>query len=341
LNEEVQKGVYDELIQQSRKLLESLDEGAHVREVALILNARHGLRLVERFGCPVSVELHTDVADNCEATIAYTRRLHAICPDRFIVKVPLTPAGLIATRALRGAGIPVNLTLGFSARQNYVATALASPSYVNVFLGRLNSFIADNQLGDGQWVGEKTTLASQHEVQVFTLALPQTETRQIAASIRDPAQLSHLAGVDVMTIPPKVAEEAQRTLDGEWESRREEQYAVSLTPEADAEAIRLDTLWSVRDETRKCIEQLILHPPKTAGELIQAMHDNGTKDLFPQLTEEELARVAANGKIPKYCDWGDKIMRQEVAIDSLMTCAGIAHFAKSQAALDERVRKHL
>ena len=129
--------------------------------MAFILNATHGLRLVERFDAHVSVEEHTDLAHDLEQSVEYARRYYAICPERFYVKIPFTPAGLLATRRVRQEGIPVNHTLGFSARQNYVITRLALPTFVNVFLGRLNSFIADNGLGSGDYVGEKATLASQ------------------------------------------------------------------------------------------------------------------------------------------------------------------------------------
>ena len=148
LNREIQVGDFDDLVPSARDLVSETTDQAMVREIAFILNVRHALRLVEHFSCDVSVELHTDLADDTEATLAYARRCHQICPEFFIVKVPLTPAGLIAIRQLRDEDVRVNCTLGFSARQNYVATALSRPSFVNVFLGRLNSYVADNHLGE-------------------------------------------------------------------------------------------------------------------------------------------------------------------------------------------------
>ena len=52
-------------------------------------------------------------------------------------------------RELSAEGLPINHTLGFSARQNYVIARIGRPRYVNVFLGRLGSFVATNELGDG------------------------------------------------------------------------------------------------------------------------------------------------------------------------------------------------
>lgn len=218
LNTEVQKGIYDDLIQKAVGVLTGLDIQTQIIEIAFILNARHGLRLAQRFGGSVSVELHTILAHDIERSVSYGQRYYEICPEHFIIKVPLTPSGLIAMRRLREDGIPVNFTLGFSARHNFVATAFGAPSYVNVFLGRLNSYIADQQLGDGKLVGEKAVLASQRVVKELSQN-NREPTLQIAASLRTADQLPYLAGIDVFTIPVNVAAAAKQELSGEWKSK--------------------------------------------------------------------------------------------------------------------------
>lgn len=339
LNDQVQSGVYDDLIVQADRMVQELPLSQRVREIAFVLNARHGLRLVQRFGCRVSVELHTDFAFDCPATIANARRLHDICPDKFVVKVPFTPPGIIATGVLRQEEIPVNMTLGFSARQNYLATALANPSFVNVFLGRLNAYVADNQLGDGRLVGEKATLASQREVSIFARALPESQTRQIAASLRDAEQVELLAGVDVITMPPPVAQQVRQQPPPSWSSRRNEEYEIAEAPDASDETVRLDTLWSVSSEVQKLVEKMILEPPETPEQLCQAALQQGVTDLFPQLSREEFAKLASEDKIPRHTHWHEKMMQGELAIDSLLTLAGLVHFARSQQALDERIER--
>jgi len=341
LNREVQRGLYDDLVAQADQLLNDLPTAQRVAEIALILNARHALRLVERFGCQVSVALHTDLAFDEEGTLAHARRLHEICPENFVVKVPWTPSGLIATRQLRQEGIRVNLTLGFSARQNYVATALANPSYVNVFLGRLGAYVANNHLGDGQFVGEKATLASQREVSVFARGLPQSETQQIAASIRDPLQVELLAGVDVITMPPDIAQRAGENPAQVWRSRLNEEYEVTLAADINKEALRLDKLWSIPAQLRKLVEQMILRPPSTAEELTATAGEYAFSDLFWSISEEDFAVLAADGKIPQHARWGDRILRDETAIDSLLTGAGLAAFSHSQSELDQRIRQQI
>ena len=71
LNKEVQKGIYDQVIREAGELLKDLDTETRVVEVAFILNALHGLRLVKSFKAKVSVELHTATAHDAEAAAAY------------------------------------------------------------------------------------------------------------------------------------------------------------------------------------------------------------------------------------------------------------------------------
>lgn len=339
LNKEVQKGLYDQLIRESGKLLGGLDSRTRVLEIAFLLNAHHGLRLAQRFGAAgakVSVELHTDLADDVERSLAYGRRYYAICPQHFIIKVPLTPSGLITTRRLRAEGVPVNFTLGFSARHNFLATAFAAPSYVNVFLGRLNAYIADNQLGDGRLIGEKTLLASQRAVR--EVGAP---TKQIAASLRGPGQLADCAGVDVYTIPTAVAAEAVKTLQPTFSTMVEKRYRIALAEGIDDESLRLHTLWAIEPADRQLAASLSAKPPATAVELVERAHACGAGDLFPRLSEADNARINTDGKIPKHPAWERRIARGELAIDTLLNHAGLASFSQDQAALDARIAKFL
>ena len=337
LNKEVQKGIYDSVISEAGALLADLDRETRVIEVAFILNALHGLRLVGDFRATVSVELHTATAHDARAAVEYGRRFAAISPEHFVVKVPLTPEGLIATRTLRSEGIPVNFTLGFSARQNHVAAAFAFPSYVNVFLGRLNSYVSDNHLGDGLLVGERATLASQREVKALS-ARPGRQTLQIAASIRDGLQVEALAGVDVMTIPTAAAADARARLSGTWSSRLGKAYQTRLADGVEEKKVRLSTLWDVTDREKDLARSLDSSPPRTGEELVERARKAGVTDLFPQMSADDLDRISREGKIPKHASWAERVASGTAAIDSLLNLAGLASFTADQAALDNRVR---
>jgi len=337
LNAEVQKGIYDDFIAEANKVLSDLSIDERVLEIAFILNARHGLRLVQKFGGLVSVELHTDLADDLDATVHYGLRYNEICPDHFIVKVPLTATGLLGARKLRERGVPINFTLEFSARQNALVTMVAKPSYCNVFLGRLNSYVAGNDLGDGNYVGEKATIASQNIVHTLGAANKEP-TKQIAASLRSAEQLGHLAGIDVFTMPTKVAHEGHEHLPPEFSSKTDERYTVTLAPGVKAEDVRIDKLWDVPQEVLDLGRSLNENTPRDGEELVVRARQMGCADMFPDLSDEDYNYLSSEGKIPKHSRWASRIKSGKLAIDTLLNIAGLASFAADQAELDSRVR---
>ena len=342
LNREVQAGAYDTLVPEAAALLAEakLPERERLLELAFILNAYHGLKLVETFDAFVSVEEHTDLAHDLDAAVTTARRYHAICPERFIVKLPFTPAGLLATRTLSAEGIPVNHTLGFSARQNYVIARIGKPAYVNVFMGRLNAFVADNALGDGESVGERAVMASQHAVRQLREA-GKAPTRQIAASIRDDHQLLHVLGVDVLTIPIKPAKvflwpgfDADKFIDYTTTD-----YQPTFADGVDPSAARLETLWDIDDTLVACVDALEAEnlDAFTPTDLVAFFADNSCGDVLPAWTAEQVATSAAEGKIPKLTNWADALAAKQIGLDALMNLAGLNAFTADQQAMDDRV----
>lgn len=337
LNKEVQKGIYDEFIAKADAILSDLTVDQRVMEIAFILNARHGLRLVQEFGGKVSVELHTDLADDLDGILHYGRRFHEISPDHFIVKVPLTATGLLGARRLREEGIPVNFTLEFSARQNALVTMVAKPNYCNVFLGRLNSYVAGNNLGDGNWVGEKTTIASQRIVTKLGQSYKEP-TKQIAASLRSADQLEHLAGIDVFTMPTKVARDGRAELQGAFSSKVKEEYEVTLGPGIKAENVQIEKVWDVPEALLELGESLDKDPPNDGEELVVRARKMHCGDMFPDLSDEDYNHLSSEGKIPKHSRWEPRIAAGKLAVDTLLNIAGLASFAADQAELDSRIR---
>jgi transaldolase len=334
LNNEIQKGIYDIFISEAKHIVYELPLEAKIKEIAFMLNARHGLRLASKFGGFVSVELHTDTAHDIKAIEYYGKRYHEICPDQFIVKVPYTAEGLIGARRLREAGIRVNFTLEFSARQNVIVTRSAQPDYVNVFLGRVGGFMTDNKLGDGSGAGEMAVISSQNWVTAFS-AQNDKQTKLIAASLRHHNQLELLAGTDVFTIPPKIASAGLKTLTGKFSMRTHENYDVSIFPSArDA---RIEKFWEVDDKVLNLSQRLNQKMPATGPELIRIAHEEGCEDMFPQLSKEEKVTIAGDGKIPVFSKWQKKIADGKIAPDTLLTLAGLASFTADQAMLDQRI----
>jgi len=346
LNKEVQKGLYDDLVGEAaaalREIAPGVDERDLLLEIAFVLNARHGLRLVERFDSYVSVELHTDLAHDVVASVAYGKRLYAVCPERFIVKVPLTPAGLLAARRLREDRVPVNFTLGFSARQNYLASLLAQPNYVNVFMGRLNAFVADYGLGSGENIGEKATLATQRTVNGLRSA-GRPASLLIGASMRKGAQVAALAGLDVFTMPTKVAQEYRENPAAEVESRVNDDPEVPLEAGVSLDDFYGASLWEVSGGFKGAVEGLLNLPvDKLTPEAITThLEQNGHGDIFPAWTEAEVEQAAKDGKIPVYDTWKEQLREKRIGLDALMNLSALQSFASDQSALDARVKSLL
>jgi transaldolase len=343
LNKEVQKGTYDDLVakaaEELRGAVPGIDDATLVREIAFVLNARHGLRLVETFDAFVSVEEHTDLAHDVEAAVGYARRYHAICPRRFFVKIPLTAEGLLAARRLAAEDVPVNLTLGFSARQNALVTAFARPAFCNVFLGRLNQVVAVNDLGDGALVGERATVASQRAVAALRDPFD-AATRQIAASIRSGEQVRDLLGVDVLTIPPAAADEFRRLgLDpADLERTTERQYEPRWAEGVDPEVAGLAGLWDVPDGAEDALHKLVNADHAEARPLLGHLAELGLGAALPAWSEANVERAAAVGKIPALADWRGRLESGEIGLDALMNLHGLRSFAADQEAMDDRIR---
>lgn len=342
LNTEVQKGQYDGLVCETARRLRqaspSMSPDELRLEIAFVLNAVHGLRLVQRFGARVSVELHTDLAHDVERSVDYARRYHAIAPDRFLVKIPLTPAGYFAARQLAREGVGVNFTLGFSARQNLLAAVLARPAYVNVFMGRLNAFVTDHGLGDGRNVGERATFATQREIR-GARARGETATLLIGASMRDADQVMILAGVDVFTMPPKVAEAYTARGVTQVQPERNADGAMAWAAGVTERTLGAQTLWEVTEQDRELIRRAITELDERSGpeQLVALALASGRADLFPPWSLEDRAVLRREGKIPSWPRWREALGAGRIGLDALMSAAGLMSFVEDQATLDHRI----
>ena len=137
---------------------------------------------------PVSAEV---TATETQAMLAEARLLAQVA-ENVVVKVPLTPDGLKACRALTDEGTQVNVTLCFSAAQAILA-AKAGARYVSPFIGRLDDIGADGLALIGEIV------------QIYD-AYPDFTTEVLVASVRNSAHVVEAAkmGAHVATLPPAI-----------------------------------------------------------------------------------------------------------------------------------------
>ena len=111
--------------------------------------------------------------------------------DNIAIKVPLTPAGLKACKALSDDGSMVNVTLCFSPAQALLA-AKAGATFISPFVGRLDD-IGQNGM---ELIADIRQIYDQYDF----------STEILVASVRHPMHIVEAAkiGADVMTAPPKI-----------------------------------------------------------------------------------------------------------------------------------------
>jgi transaldolase len=111
-----------------------------------------------------------------------------------VVKVPMTPAGIAATRQLTREGIRVNMTLVFSPTQALLA-AKAGATYISVFVGRVDDVSSE---------GIRTIEDAVQIVENYGF-----DSEVLVASIRHPMHVVEAArlGAHIATMPFKVMEQ--------------------------------------------------------------------------------------------------------------------------------------
>lgn len=133
---------------------------------------------------PVSAEV---AALEFDGMVEEGQRLAEIAAN-VVVKLPLTLAGLKATKYFQSVGIKTNVTLCFSANQALLA-AKAGATYISPFVGRLD----DINLDGVQLIQQTRTIYDNYGF----------GTQILAASVRTPNHLTEVAlvGADVATMP--------------------------------------------------------------------------------------------------------------------------------------------
>ena len=137
---------------------------------------------------PVSAEV---AATDYNGMMREAAVLRAIAAN-VTVKVPLTPDGLRACRALTSDGVMVNVTLCFSAGQALLA-AKAGATFISPFVGRLDDIGHDGM----ELIADIVQIYDNYEA---------LKTEVLVASVRSPLHVIAAAkmGAHVATLPPSV-----------------------------------------------------------------------------------------------------------------------------------------
>jgi transaldolase len=136
---------------------------------------------------PVSAEVVALDYDGMMREAAVLRKI----ADNIAIKVPLTPAGLKACKALAADGAMVNVTLCFSAAQALLA-AKAGATFISPFVGRHDDVGFDGM----QLIADIRLIYDNYDF----------GTQILVASVRHPMHVVEAAriGADVMTAPSKI-----------------------------------------------------------------------------------------------------------------------------------------
>jgi len=140
-------------------------------------------------GGPVSAEA---VSTDYDGIVKEAKHLHGLASN-VVVKIPVIPEGLRATKTVSAMGIPVNMTLVFSANQGLLA-AKAGASYISPFIGRLDD------------VGQRGMQVVEDLVRIRDNY--KLKAQVLVGSIRHPLHVLEAAkiGADIATMPPEVME---------------------------------------------------------------------------------------------------------------------------------------
>jgi len=146
----------------------------------------HIKRICDICDGPVSAET---VSLDRDGIVAEGRELAALAPN-VVVKVPVMPEGLAATKTLAAEGIDVNMTLCFTVPQALMA-ARAGARYVSPFIGRFDDISEDGLEHLGNMIVALNHYDFDHPIEV------------IAASVRHNQHVvaAALMGADIATVP--------------------------------------------------------------------------------------------------------------------------------------------
>ncbi len=138
---------------------------------------------------PISAEV---VSTDHDGMVKEAKHLSSLASN-VVVKIPIIPEGLRATKTVSTMGIPVNMTLIFSANQGLLA-AKAGASYLSPFIGRLDD------------VGQRGMDVVEDLVKIRDNY--KLKAKVLVASIRHPQHVTEAAkaGADIATMPPEVME---------------------------------------------------------------------------------------------------------------------------------------
>ncbi|KZT59348.1 transaldolase [Calocera cornea HHB12733] len=165
----------------------------------------------------VSTEVDARLSFDAEGTKAKARELIAlyksvgVSKDRVLIKIASTWEGIQAAHVLEQEGIHCNMTLIFGFGQA-VAAAEAGVTLISPFVGRILDWYKQHQPGPNYEGDNDPGVKSVKHIFNY-YKQHGYKTIVMGASFRNKKEIEALAGVDFLTIAPKLLEELKNSTD--------------------------------------------------------------------------------------------------------------------------------
>lgn len=234
------QGIVDDTLKAARQ---SLGADAPASEVVSLafdrLAVSFGLKILEIIPGRVSTEVDARLSYDTDATIAKGRDLIAqyeaagVSRDRILIKIASTWEGIQAGAVLEKEGIHCNLTLLFGLHQA-IACAENGITLISPFVGRILDWYKKDTGRDSYEPHEDPGVLSVTAVYSYFKKFGY-DTEVMGASFRNSDEIKQLAGVDLLTISPKLLDELQNT-----EGTLERKLSPEISMKSDIEKVNMD-----------------------------------------------------------------------------------------------------
>ncbi|MGB3574064.1 MAG: transaldolase [Phormidesmis sp.] len=179
----------------------------------------------------VSTEVDARLSYDTEATLATARNIIeqydelGIKPERVLIKIASTWEGIKAAEVLEKEGIHCNLTLLFGIHQA-IACAEAGTTLISPFVGRILDWHKKDTGRDEYPSDEDPGVMSVTEIYNYYKKFGY-KTEIMGASFRNVDEIKELAGIDLLTISPKLLKPLSET-EGELPRQLNPEAAKNL-----------------------------------------------------------------------------------------------------------------
>ncbi|MGB3670177.1 MAG: transaldolase [Phormidesmis sp.] len=226
------QGIVDETLTQAKTALgEDASDQDVAKEAFKHLAVAFGKRILDIIPGRVSTEVDARLSYDTEGTLATARELigeyeaAGISRDRILIKIASTWEGIKAAEILEKEGIHCNLTLLFGLHQA-IACAEAEVTLISPFVGRILDWYKADTGRDSYPPSEDPGVLSVAEIYNYYKKFGY-KTEIMGASFRNVDEIKELAGIDLLTISPKLLKPLSET-EGELPRQLNPEAAKNL-----------------------------------------------------------------------------------------------------------------